>query len=275
MLEQLSSENKPQYQKFCNEFGQALKEGPVEDFENKERVARLLRFASTHIDTPEQTVSLDITYLHKPNQKYVYYVMAASFEAAENRPSLEIFRKNDIEVLLLSGDWIDEWLVAHFTEYQGKQLHSVCEREFSIQKRLSGTETGAEEKTKEAEKFRAETEYFGEVLKRMKDLLKDSVKEVRLGRRSLLYSWYLLDEQDMTAQMEQILKAAGQKFPNISQFRIKPRTSLGATFKIGYAGIRLFGLGAFFARSSYFGRRGSIKRPAGFVQRFNSLLEGE
>ena len=125
MMEELA-QDPVKYQKFWSQFGQVMKEGPAEDFANQQQIAKLLRFATTHSDTAEQNVTLDEYLSRMPEgQEHIYYMAAESFNAARNSPHLEVFRKKGIEVLLLS-DRIDEWLMAHLTEYNGKKFQSVA-----------------------------------------------------------------------------------------------------------------------------------------------------
>ena len=174
MLEDLAENDKEKYAKFWDEFGRVLKEGVGEDFANKEKIAKLLRFASTQADTPEQTVSLaDYVGRMKEGQEKIYYVTAETFNAAKNSPHLEIFRKKGIEVLLLS-DRVDEWVVGHLTEFDGKQLQSVAKGGLDLGK----LEDEAEKK--EAEKAADE---YKELLDKIKTSLGDKVKEVRVTHR--------------------------------------------------------------------------------------------
>ena len=127
-LDKLAKDEPEKYASFWKEFGNVLKEGPAEDFANRERIAKLLRFSSTHTNSVEQTVSLD-DYVKRmmPNQKKIYYITAENVNAAKSSPHLEIFRKNNIEVLLLT-DRIDEWVVGHLPEYDGKAIAISCKR---------------------------------------------------------------------------------------------------------------------------------------------------
>ena len=202
LLESLVKDRPDDYKQFWQTFGQVLKEGPIEDLDNKERVAKLLRFASTHNDTDEQNVSLeDYVSRMQEGQEKIYYITAENFTAAKNSPHLEVFRKKGIEVLLLS-DRIDEWLVAHLTEFDGKPLQSVARGDLDID---------AEETEKDIKK--AEKEYK-KVISKVEKLLGDKVKEVRLSKRLTdSPSCLVLNEHDMSPQMQQILEAAGQYAP--------------------------------------------------------------
>ena len=197
MLEKLGNKDADKYQGFWDEFGQVLKEGPAEDQANKEQVAGLLRFASTQEDTATQSVSL-ASYIErmKEGQDKIYFVVADSFEAAKNSPHLEVFRKKGIEVLLMS-DRIDEWLVSHLTEFDGKQLQSVTRGGLDL-----GDMDDAE--TKEAQE-KLEKEYDS-VVKRIKTSLEGKVKEVKLSQRLTdSPACIVADEDDMSSQMAKLM----------------------------------------------------------------------
>ncbi|MCP4388781.1 MAG: molecular chaperone HtpG, partial [Gammaproteobacteria bacterium] len=172
MLEKIAKNDPEKYQSFWQEFGKVLKEGPAEDLANREKIGKLLRFATTQNDAVEQTVSLD-DYIGRmqEGQDKIYYIAADSHSAAKNSPHLEIFRKKGIEVLLLS-DRVDEWLTAHLMEYDGKKLQSVAKGELDLGDD-EDSEKELEAKAKGAEKL----------LKRMKDALEDKVEDVRVTNR--------------------------------------------------------------------------------------------
>ncbi|MCW8856436.1 MAG: molecular chaperone HtpG, partial [Kangiella sp.] len=174
MLEQLAKKDQEKYQQFWNEFGQVLKEGPGEDFANKEKIASLFRFSSTHNDSKEQTVSLD-DYIErmKPEQDKIYYIATDSFLAAKNSPHLEIFRKKGIEVLLMH-DRIDEWTISHLQEYKDKQFVSVTQGSLD----LGNLEDADDKKAQE----QASKEHE-DLVKRVKDVLGDKVADVRVTLR--------------------------------------------------------------------------------------------
>ena len=202
LLEKMANNEPEKYQKFWKEFGQVMKEGPGEDFGNREKIARLLRFASTHNDSEEQTVSLD-DYISrmKEDQKKIFYVSADSYSAAKNSPHLEIFRKKGIEVLLLS-DRVDEWLVSHLTEYDGKSLQSVAKGELDLDDEDIKKEK--EKKTKKSKKL----------VKRMKQALGDKVEDVRVSTRLTdSPACIVLNEQDMAMHMQWLMKEAGHALP--------------------------------------------------------------
>ena len=201
LLEKLAKDDAEAYAEFWKTFGQVLKEGPIEDMANKDRIAKLLRFASTHNDSDEQNVTLeDYVSRMQEGQDKIYYITAESYAAAKNSPHLEVFRKKGIEVLLLS-DRVDEWLVSHLTEFEEKSLQSVARGELEVD----------EEEAKELEETAKE---FDEVITAVTKELGDTVKEVKLSNRLTdSPSCLVLDEMDMSPQMQQILEAAGQYAP--------------------------------------------------------------
>lgn len=202
MLESIQKNDKEKYASFWKSFGQVLKEGPIEDSANKDRIAKLLWFASTHNDSDEQNVTLDEYISRMPEtQEKIYYITADNYTAAKNSPHLEVFKKKGIEVLLLS-DRVDEWLVSHLTELEGKKLQSVARGTLDIDE---------EEDQKELEE--AEKSYSS-VIEHATKVLGDKVKEVRLSKRLTdSASCLVLEEHDMSAQMQQIMEAAGQYAP--------------------------------------------------------------
>jgi len=202
-LEKMAKDQPEQYQKFWNEFGQVLKEGPAEDFSNKDRVSKLLRFSSTRDNQEAQTTSLqDYADRMLKDQENIYYIVADSFEAAKHSPLLEVFRKKGIEVLLLS-DRVDEWLVSSLTEYEGKKLKSVSQGSLDLGK--------LEDEDKEEQKKEAEKNYDA-LVSAIKKALGDIVKDVRLTYRLTdSPSCVVFDEHDMSGHMQRLLKAAGQQ----------------------------------------------------------------
>jgi len=205
MLTDMAANDKEKYAKFWEAFGRVLKEGVGEDFANKEKIAGLLRFASTHQDTSEQTVSLaDYILRMKPEQEKIYYVTADTFNAAKNSPHLEVFRKKGIEVLLLS-DRVDEWVVSHVTEFDGKPLASVAKGDLDLGKLEDEAEKQAQESA--AGEFKALTDKIAAVLS-------ERVKEVRVTYRLTESPACLVSaENDMSGNLARLLKAAGQHAP--------------------------------------------------------------
>lgn len=195
--------NKPEdYTSFWKTFGQVLKEGPIEDTGNKDRIAKLLRFSSTETGSDEQTVSLeDYVSRMKEKQEKIYFITAESHIAAKNSPHLEVFEKKGVEVLLLS-DRVDEWLVSHLTEFDGKPMQSILRGDLDLD---------SEEDKQEKEKL---TEEFKSVTEKVKNLLGDKVSEVRMSQRLTdSPSCLVLNDSDMSEQMQKIMEAAGQYAP--------------------------------------------------------------
>jgi molecular chaperone HtpG len=204
MLESLQKDDREKYVTFWKSFGPVLKEGPIEDMANKDRIAKLLWFASTHNDSDVQNVTLDEYISRMPeSQDKIYYIIADNYMAAKNSPHLEVFRKKGIEVLLLS-DRVDEWLVSHLAEFEGKKLQSVARGTLDID------EEEDKKVLEEAEKT------FTSVIEHAAKVLGDKVKEVRLSLRLTdSPSCLVLNEHDMSIQMQQIMKAAGQYAPKV------------------------------------------------------------
>ncbi len=265
MLERMGKNDAEKYQLFWNEFGQVLKEGPAEDFANKEQIAKLLRFASTNEDSAVQNVSLS-QYVErmKEGQDKIYYVVADSFEAAKNSPHLEVFRKKGIEVLLMS-DRIDEWLMSHLTEFDGKQLQSVTRGGLDLSKL-------DDEETKEAqEKLEQE---FDSVLGRIKTVLADKVKDVKLSQRLTdSPACIVTDDQDMSSQMVKLMQSVGQEVPeskpifeiNAEHELVKHIADEPDDEQFGQWTEVLF-------EQAMLAERGSLKDPASFVSRLNKLM---
>ncbi len=201
MLESIQKNDKEKYATFWKSFGQVLKEGPIEDMANKDRIAKLLCFASTHNDNDEQNVTIG-EYISRmsESQDKIYYIVADNYTAAKNSPHLEVFTKKGIEVLLLS-DRVDEWLVSHLTEVDEKKLQSVARGSLDID----------EDEKKEQEEVE---KTFTSVIEHAKKVLDGKVKEVRMSQRLTdSPSCLVLEENDMSAQMQQIMEAAGQYAP--------------------------------------------------------------
>ena len=257
---------KAKYVTFWKEFGAVLKEGIGEDHANKERIAKLLRFASTKADTPDQTVTLT-EYLArmKQGQDKIYFVTAETFLAAKNSPHLEVFRKKGIEVLLLS-DRVDEWVVSNLTEFDGKQLVSVAKGGLDLGK----LEDEADKKEKES----AEGEYK-DLIKKITDTLGDKVKEVRLTHRLTdSPSCLVSDEQDMSAHLSRMLKAAGQTAPSTKPIlEINPKHPL--VQKLKYEETHFGDWVGLLFDQALLAEGGTLEDPAGFVKRMNQMLLGQ
>ncbi|MDD5461923.1 MAG: molecular chaperone HtpG [Methylococcales bacterium] len=270
LLEGLAKNEPEKYEKFWSEFGTVIKEGPIEDHANKERVAKLLRFASTHTDTDKQNVSLeDYVSRMKEGQDKVFYVTADSFSAAKNSPHLEIFRKKGIEVLLLS-DRIDEWLVSNLDEFDGKHLQSVAKGDLD----LGALE--AEEDKKAQEEVNHD---FEGMLKHVKDVLGDKVSEVRLSHRLTESPACLVaDVYGMSLNMERIMKDAGQTMGmgmgKKPIFEINPTHPLVVRMKNEQQDDRFEDLTHVLFDQAILSEGGQLDDPAAFVHKLNGLLQG-
>ncbi|MCB4213250.1 MULTISPECIES: molecular chaperone HtpG [Serratia] len=217
MLDKLAKDDAEGYQKFWQQFGLVLKEGPAEDNGNQEAIAKLLRFATTHGDSSAQTVSLE-EYVGRmaEGQEKIYYITADSYAAAKSSPHLELFRKKGIEVLLLS-DRIDEWMMSYLTEFDGKPFQSVSKADETLDKLADETE-----EQKAAEK---QLEPF---IERVKTLLGDRVKDVRLTHRLTdTPAIVVTDADEMSTQMAKLFAAAGQQAPEVKYiFELNPEHAL-------------------------------------------------
>ncbi|MBI5785816.1 MAG: molecular chaperone HtpG [Rhodocyclales bacterium] len=263
LLDDLAENRKDDYTKFWGEFGRALKEGVGEDFSNKDKLAKLLRFASTQADTPEEAVSLaDYVSRMKEGQDKIYYVTAETFNAAKNSPHLEIFRKKGIEVILLS-DRVDEWVVSHVTEFDGKQLVSVAK---------GGLDLGSLED--EAEKKEQETAAgeFKELTDKIAKSLGERVKEVRVTHRLTDSPACLVaDEHDVSGNLARILKAAGQKAPDMKPImEINPKHPV--VLRLKYEDGRFDDWAAVLFDQALLAEGGQLDDPATFVKRVNALM---
>jgi molecular chaperone HtpG len=254
---------KEKYGKFWKEFGRVLKEGVGEDFANKERIARLLRFASTHADTPDEDVSLaDYVARMKEGQEKIYYVTAETFTAARNSPHLEIFRKKGIEVLLLS-DRVDEWVTGHLTEFDGKPLQSVAK---------GGLDLGKLEDVAEKEEAEKAADEYKDLLEKVKTTLGDKVKDVRVTHRLTdSPSCLVADEYDLGGNLQRILKAAGQPAPASKPIlEINPRHP--AVQRLKHEETRFDDWANLLLEQAILAEGGSLDDPAGFVKRINDLM---
>ncbi|MFA6052701.1 MAG: molecular chaperone HtpG [Methylobacter sp.] len=270
MLEDLAKTEPEKYETFWSEFGAVIKEGPIEDHANKERVAKLLRFASTHADTDKQEVSLE-TYVSrmKEGQDKIYYVTADSFSAAKNSPHLEIFRKKGIEVLLMS-DRIDEWLVSNLNEFDGKHIQSVAKGDLDLDV------LDDEEAKKEQEEVNKD---FEAVLKQIKEVLADKVSEVRLSHRLTESPACLVaDVYGMSLNMERIMKEAGQGLGmgmgRKPIFELNPTHPLVVRMKEEQDDARFADLTHILFDQAILSEGGQLDDPAAFVHKLNGLLQG-
>ncbi|WP_409025810.1 molecular chaperone HtpG [Gallibacterium anatis] len=266
MLEKLAKdEDKSKYQQFWQEFGLVLKEGPAEDPTNKEEIAKLLRFASTHNDSSEQTVSLtDYVARMKEGQKAIYYITADSYTAAKNSPHLEIFNKKGIEVLLLS-DRIDEWMLSYLTEFDGKPLQTITKSDLDL-----GDLADKEEESKQKE----EEQTFASFIERVKKLLGDRVKDVRLTHRlSETPAIVSTDNDQMTTQMAKLFAAAGQKMPEVKYtFELNPEHHLVKKVADIADEQQFAEWIELLLDQAMLAERGTLDNPTAFIKRINHLL---
>ncbi len=265
VLEYMAAEEPEKYTKFWKEFGKVLKEGPGEDFSNREQIAKLLRFASTHNDSAEQTVSLaDYISRMKEGQDKIYYITADTHTAAKNSPHLEVFRKKGIEVLLLS-DRVDEWLVQHLMEFEGKQLQSVAKGELDLSKLESEEDKQAQEKV-EAE--------ARNMVEHIKQVLADKVEDVRVSHRlTSSPSCIVLKDHDMALYMQQLLKQAGHEMPNTKpSLEINPTHPLLKRMEAETDDERFAEWSSVLLDQAILAEGGQLEDPAGFVNRLNKLM---
>lgn len=265
LLAKMAKDEPEKYASFWKEFGTVLKEGPAEDHANRERIAKLLRFSSTHTDKAEQDVSLeDYVARMKPEQKEIYFVIADSFAAAKSSPHLEILRRLGLEVLLLS-DRVDEWLVDHLREFDGKPLRNVARGELDI---------GAIQSEEEKQQRETLSKEHAALVERMKKSLQDRVSDVRVTNRLADSPAVLvLGAHDLGAQMRRILEAAGQKVPtskpaleiNVQHPLLQRIESTGEAAAFDDLSMLLF-------EQATLADGGQLAEPAAFVQRLNRLL---
>ena len=264
MLEKLAKDDAEKYLQFWKEFGLVLKEGPAEDFANKETVAKLLRFASTHNDSSEQTVSLeDYISRMKEGQKAIYYITADSYVAAKNSPHLELFNKKSIEVLLLS-DRIDEWMLSYLTEFDGKQLQSITKADLDL----------GDLADKESETQKQQDEAFDSFIERVKNLLGERVKTVRLTHNLTdTPAVVSTDNDQMTTQMAKLFAAAGQSVPEVKYtFELNPEHHLVKKVADIADETEFADWVELLLEQAMLAERGSLENPAVFIKRINKLL---
>ena len=254
---------KEKYAKFWGEFGKVLKEGMGEDHANKDRIAALLRFATTQADTADETVSLaDYIGRMKPEQEKIYYVTAETFNAAKNSPHLEVFRKKGIEVILLS-DRVDEWVVSHLTEFEGKPLVSVAK---------GGLDLGKLEDEAEKKEQESAAGEFKELTEKIAKSLGERVKEVRVTHRLTDSPACLVaDEHDVSGNLARILKAAGQKAPPSKPIlEINPHHPV--VLRLKYEDKRFDDWAAVLFDQALLAEGGQLDDPATFVKRRNQWM---
>ncbi|QBQ64378.1 molecular chaperone HtpG [Actinobacillus indolicus] len=265
MLEKLAKDNAEQYQQFWNAFGLVLKEGVGEDFANKNQVAALIRFASTHTDSSEQAVSLsDYIARMKEGQKAIYFLTADSYQAAKNSPHLELFNKKGIEVLLLS-DRIDEWFISHLTEFDGKPLQSITKSDLD----LGDLADKAEEETQKAQEAE-----FASFLERAKGYLGERVKKVVLTHRLTdTPAVVSTDSDEMTTQMAKLFAAMGQQAPEVKYtFELNPEHSMVKRVADIADEAEFNDWIELLFEQALLAERGTLENPTAFIKRMNKLL---
>ena len=267
LLEELANSEdqaqKDKYTTFWTEFGQVLKEGIGEDATNKERIAKLLRFASTHNDSDVQNVSLaDYVARMKEGQDKIYYVTAETWQAAKNSPHLEIFRKKGVEVLLLT-DRVDEWMLSFLTEFEGKELASVAK---------GGLDLGQLENEAEKKQHEETQAEYKELVEKMKTALGDKAKDVRVTfRLTDSPACLVADENELSGNLVRMLKAAGQAAPESKPtLEINPDHPLVQRLK--YEEARFDDWSHILYDQALLAEGGALADPASFVKRLNDML---
>ncbi len=270
LLDKLAADEPEKYKIFWTEFGSVLKEGPAEDYINRDRVAKLLRFASTKEASGEQVVSLD-DYVKrmKPNQKKIYYITADTLAAAKSSPHLEIFNKNDIEVLLLT-DRIDEWVVGHLPVFDEKPLQSAAKGDLSLEELKDESQADLADDKKKDE---ANQKEFEPLLKQIQLILADKVKEVKLSHRLTESPACLVrDDHAMGPQMERLLKAAGQPVTEAKPIlELNPDHAIIRQLTSGLPEDRLSEWTQLLYEQALLAEGSALQDPASFVRRVNKL----
>ncbi|MEH6456333.1 MAG: molecular chaperone HtpG [Cocleimonas sp.] len=265
LLDKMAKNEADEYQKFWNEFGRALKEGPGEDMGNKEQIAKLLRFSSTQEDSTEENVTLeDYVSRMKDEQEDIYYITAESFAAAKNSPHLEVFRKKEIEVLLLS-DRVDEWLVSGLQEFDGKKLQSVAKGELDLGKFESDEDKKEQEKVEEK---------ASGIIKHLKEVLDEKVEDVRVSHRlTSSPSCIVLNDQDMALYMQTLMKQAGHDMPsNKPVLEINPAHPLIERMEAETDDEQFADWAAILFDQALLAEGAQLEDPAGFVSKLNKLM---
>jgi len=266
LLKSLAKKDKGKYAKFWQEFGRVLKEGVIEEHDKKEELAKLFRFTSTYNDSDKQSISLeDYVSRMKERQKAVYFVTAENYATAKNSPHLEIFKKKEIEVLLLT-DPIDEWVTTYLTEFDGKQLMSVSKGELDL------GDIGNEERKDEEEKT-ASTNFEG-LIKQIKEVLGDKVADVRVTHRLTNSSSCLIaGENDMGRHLEQILKTSGQSLPGSKPImEVNPNHPIVTRLNNESDTDLVTSWSHILFEQALLSEGGQLEDPAGFVQRLNDMF---
>ena len=267
MLAKLAKDDSDKYQRFWTEFGNVLKEGPAEDYAHKEEIAKLLRFASTHTESDAQSVSLeDYVGRMKEQQSKIYYIIADNYTAASKSPHLELLRQKGVEVLLL-WERIDEWLMNHLTEFDGKQFVSVTQGDLQL------GDLEDDESRKQQESL---AEANQELVARVRKALADKVKDVRISHRlTSTPSCVVTDSHGMSSHMMKLMQAAGQKVPE-QKFILELNPEHALLKRIdSIADEAQFGEWCeLLLEQAQLAEQGGLQDPSGFVARLNRLLMG-
>jgi molecular chaperone HtpG len=265
LLEQLAKNDKEKYQAFWDAFGEVLKEGVIEDFASKDRIAKLTRFTSTHSSDEKQTVSFD-DYISrmKEGQDKIYYVIADNLNAAKNSPLLEVFKQKGIEVLLLHNR-VDEWFVQHLTEYDGKTLQSIAK---------GAVDLGELEDKEEKEETKKQEKTFESLTKQLKEILKDRAKDVRLTNRLTSSPvCVVFDEQDMSGHMQRLMQAAGQGMPQTKPIlELNPKHRLIERLNSESDEVKIKTWANVLLDQALLAEGEKLPNPAEFVKQLNVLL---
>ena len=264
-LEDMAKKKPDDFKKFWSEFGLVLKEGPAEDFANREKIAGLLRFASTFDESDAQSVSLaDYISRMKPEQEVIYFITADSFLAAKNSPHLEIFKKKKIEVLLL-GDRVDEWLMSNLPEVSGKKFQSIAKGDLDLGKLEDESEKVAKKDIEEKSKS---------LVEKIAKSLGDKIKEVKVTHRLTdSPACLVVGENDISGNLERILKAAGQNTPDIKPvLEINPEHALIKKLSAEKDGKVFDEYSSVVFDQALISEGGQLEDPVGFVKRINELL---
>ena len=265
VLDKMANNEPEKYQSFWQEFGRVMKEGPAEDFANKEQIAGLLRFSSTATDQDQQDVSLaDYIARMGEQQESIYYITADNFKAAKNSPHLEIFRKKGIEVLLMS-DRVDEWLMGSLTEFEGKTFVSVAKGELDLDQFSDSDEKEAHKQTEQD---------AADIVKQIKDSLADKVEDVRVSHRlTSSPACVVLNEHDMALYMQHLLKQAGQQLPETKPvLEINPQHPLVMRMQDEADMDQVKEWSTMLFEQAILAEGGQLENPAEFVSRLNKII---
>ncbi|WP_020394471.1 molecular chaperone HtpG [Thiolinea disciformis] len=265
LLETMAQDEPEKYAGFWKEFGRVIKEGPGEDYTNREQIAKLMRFASTHTDSAEQTVSLtEYIARMKEGQDKIYFITADSHTAAKNSPHLEVFRKKGIEVLLLS-DRVDEWLTGNLHEFEGKSFQSVAKGQLDLSKLESEEDKAEQQKVEEQSKS---------LINHVKEVLKEKVEDVRVSHRlTSSPSCIVLSEHDMALYMQNLMKQAGHELPHTKPvLEINPSHPLLMRMEKETDDERFAEWSSLLLDQAILAEGGQLEDPAGFVSRLNRLM---